>query len=121
MGVHILDRIVAKKKDEVTEAKKAVSEANLEQRARARTDIRSFSTSLAQPGPQGINIIAEVKRASPSKGVIRADLDPAEYASRYESAGASARRPVCQCCGKTSLFLPTRSSNLSPSAQMPFF
>jgi indole-3-glycerol phosphate synthase len=90
MGVHILDRIVAKKKDEVAEAKKAVPEADLEQRARARTDMRSFSTSLAQPGPQGINIIAEVKRASPSKGVIRADLDPAEYASRYESAGASA-------------------------------
>jgi len=90
MGVHILDRIVAKKRAEVIEAKKAVPAADLEQRARARKDVRSFSKSLAQPGPQGINIIAEVKRASPSKGVIRSDLDPAEYARRYESAGAAA-------------------------------
>ncbi|MGW8186323.1 MAG: indole-3-glycerol phosphate synthase TrpC [Desulfobacterales bacterium] len=90
MSGHILDRIVAKKRAEVTEAKKAVPEAELEQRARARIDLRSFSKSLAQPGPQGINIIAEVKRASPSKGVIRADLDPADYARRYDSAGAAA-------------------------------
>jgi indole-3-glycerol phosphate synthase len=90
MGGHILDRIVAKKRAEVTEAIKAVPEAELEQRARARIGLRSFSKSLAQPGPQGINIVAEVKRASPSKGVIRADLDPADYARRYESAGAAA-------------------------------
>jgi len=90
MGVNILDRIVAQKRAEVAEAKKAVPAADLEQRARARTDVRSFSKALAQPGPHGINIIAEVKRASPSKGVIRADIDAAEYARRYESAGAAA-------------------------------
>lgn len=90
MGVHILERIVAQKRVEVTAAKKAVPAADLAQRARARTDMRPFLKSLAQPGPQGINIIAEVKRASPSKGVIRADLDPAEYAHRYESGGAAA-------------------------------
>jgi len=90
MGVHILDRIVAKKRDEVTATKQAVPEAALERRARARIDLRSFMKPLAQPSPQGINIIAEVKRASPSKGVIRADLDPAAYARRYESAGAAA-------------------------------
>ncbi|MGA8243166.1 MAG: indole-3-glycerol phosphate synthase TrpC [Desulfobacterales bacterium] len=90
MGVNILDRIVAKKKAEVAEAKKAVPAADLEQRARARIDVRPFGASLAQPGPHGVNIIAEIKRASPSKGVIRADLDPAEYARRYESGGAAA-------------------------------
>lgn len=90
MGVHILDRIVAKKRAEVAASKKAVPASDLEQKARARSDLRSFATSLAQPGPNGINIIAEIKRASPSKGVIRADLDPAEYARRYESAGAAA-------------------------------
>ena len=90
MGVNILDRIVAKKKVEVAEAKKSFPAADLEQRAKARTDVRPFLTSLAQPGPHGVNIIAEIKRASPSKGVIRAELDPAEYARRYESAGAAA-------------------------------
>lgn len=90
MGVHILDRIVAQKKAEVTEAKKVVPAADLVQRAQARTDFRPFLKSLLQPGPNGVNIIAEVKRGSPSKGVIRSDLDPAEYARRYESAGASA-------------------------------
>jgi indole-3-glycerol phosphate synthase len=90
MSVHILDRIVAKKRLEVAEAKKTVSVAELEHRARARTDVRFLSKSLAQPGPHGINVIAEVKRASPSKGVIRADLNAAEYARRYESAGAAA-------------------------------
>ena len=90
MGVHILDRIVAQKKAEVAEAKKAVPAADLVQRAKTRTDFRPFEKSLAQPGPNGVNIIAEVKRASPSKGVIRADLDPADYARRYESAGAAA-------------------------------
>lgn len=89
-GVHILDRIVAKKKEELAEAKKAVPVANLALKAKVRTDFRPLLKSLAQPGLRGVNIIAEVKRASPSKGVIRADLDPADYARRYESAGAAA-------------------------------
>jgi indole-3-glycerol phosphate synthase len=89
-GLHILDQIVRKKKVEIAAAKKAVSVADLEQRAKVRTDFRPFLKSLAQPGLHGVNIIAEVKRASPSKGVIRANIDPADYARRYESAGAAA-------------------------------
>ncbi|MFZ0610755.1 MAG: indole-3-glycerol phosphate synthase TrpC [Desulfobacterales bacterium] len=90
MGGNILERIVAQKKAEVAAAKMTVPAADLEQRARARTDVRPFLAALRQPGPHGVNIIAEIKRASPSKGVIREDLDPAEYARRYESAGAAA-------------------------------
>ncbi|MFO7686012.1 MAG: indole-3-glycerol phosphate synthase TrpC [Desulfobacterales bacterium] len=90
MGANILDRIVAKKRAEVAEAQKAVPTTDLEQRARARTDLRPFFKSLAQPGPHGVNVIAEIKRASPSKGVIRENIDPAQYARRYESAGAAA-------------------------------
>ncbi len=90
MSLHILDRIVAKKKAEVAEAKKAIPLDRLLKFAEKRNDYRPFLTALSQPGPHGVNIIAEVKRASPSKGVIRADLDPADYARRYESARAAA-------------------------------
>lgn len=88
--MHILDRIVAQKRDEVAEAQKMVQAADLVQKIKARKDFRPFLRSLARPGPHGVNIIAEVKRASPSKGVIRPDLDPAAYARTYESAGAAA-------------------------------
>jgi len=90
MGGTILERIVAQKKTEVAAAKKTVPAAAVEQEARAATDRRPFLAVLAQPGPHGVNIIAEIKRASPSKGIIREDLDPADYASRYQSAGAAA-------------------------------
>ncbi|MGB8426048.1 MAG: indole-3-glycerol phosphate synthase TrpC, partial [Desulfobacterales bacterium] len=90
MGGNILERIVAQKKSEIAAAKMTAPVADLEQRARAGTDRRPFLAALAQPGPHGVNIIAEIKRASPSKGVIREDLDPADYARRYESAGAAA-------------------------------
>jgi len=49
-----------------------------------------FLQKLAQPGPSGANIIAEIKRASPSKGVICADLNPVTYATDYERGGAAA-------------------------------
>ncbi len=90
MSAHILDRIVAKKKSEVAEAEKSIPLARLLEVTEERNDHRPFMNALSQPGPHGVNIIAEIKRASPSKGVIRADLDPADYARRYESAGAAA-------------------------------
>jgi indole-3-glycerol phosphate synthase len=55
-----------------------------------RRDHRSLYTALQQPGPQGANIIAEIKRASPSKGPLRIDLDPAELAREYAAGGAAA-------------------------------
>jgi len=51
---------------------------------------RPFLGALEQPGPSGVNIIAEIKRASPSKGPICPDLDPAKYAGMYERGGATA-------------------------------
>jgi indole-3-glycerol phosphate synthase len=90
MGVHILDRIISKKRAEVAMAREVVPLTVLEHKAKERDEIRPFLKSLSQPGPFGVNIIAEVKRASPSKGVIRDDLDPVQYACHYELAGAAA-------------------------------
>jgi indole-3-glycerol phosphate synthase len=83
--VTILDTIVQHKWAEIAAAKAAVPAADLERRADARPPVRDFTTALTQPG---MRIIAEVKKASPSAGVIRADFDPAVVARTYERHGA---------------------------------
>ena len=86
----ILNKIVEDKKKEIILAKQNIPEAFLRKKALAPRNRRPFLKKLEQPGPFGINIIAEIKRASPSKGDIRADLDPAVYAEEYEKGGAAA-------------------------------
>ncbi len=88
----ILEKIVEYKKSFVEAARKKVPEARLRadafsQSGRTR---RFFFDALASPGRYGANIIAEVKRESPSKGPIRLDLDPAVFARSYENGGAAA-------------------------------
>jgi indole-3-glycerol phosphate synthase len=86
----ILDRIVAYKKEEVAAAKARTSLAELEERASAGPCLRDFFGALSrkcarvEPG-----LIAEVKKASPSRGLIRADFDPAAIAKAYERGGAA--------------------------------
>src|SRR5271166_5357672 len=86
----ILDEIVAYKKEEVAAAKVKMPFAELEDRARAAPPLRDFFGALSrkwavsEPG-----LIAEVKKASPSKGLIRADFDPAAIARAYERGGAT--------------------------------
>lgn len=84
-----LERIVAHKKAQLAEQKKHTSLADMQDMAFARPshDFRPFATSLLQPG---IHVIAEIKRASPSKGDIAPDLDPATLALEYEYGGACA-------------------------------
>jgi indole-3-glycerol phosphate synthase len=82
-----LDKILESKNDEVARAKAAVPQAALEKQAAARRDYRGFAASLDAPG---VRIIAEIKRASPSLGNIRPDLDPAATAQAYASGGAAA-------------------------------
>ncbi|MBT3070093.1 indole-3-glycerol phosphate synthase TrpC [Rhodomicrobium sp. Az07] len=86
----ILDRIVAYKKEEVAAAKAQASLAELEDRAAAAPRVRDFfdalsrRVALVEPA-----LIAEVKKASPSRGLIRPDFDPAAIARAYEAGGAN--------------------------------
>lgn len=84
----ILDAIVAYKRDELTVQKRKVSLARLKDRALYRADPPGFLHALQTQ--TGRTIIAEVKKASPSKGVIRADFDPLTIARSYHAAGAAA-------------------------------
>jgi indole-3-glycerol phosphate synthase len=84
---NILDKIVATKREEVARAKAALSESELRQRLADAPPPRDFLAALSAGPP--IRLIAEVKKASPSKGVIRADFDPVAIAKTYEQHGAS--------------------------------
>jgi indole-3-glycerol phosphate synthase len=83
----ILDRIVATKRLEVAAAQAAVPPVELRARLADAPPVRDFFAALAAPGP--IKLIAEVKKASPSKGVIRADFEPVAIARAYEAHGAA--------------------------------
>jgi len=85
-GNGLLAEIVAAKRAEVAERRASVPEAELARRAEWRQP-RGFSAALARPGRA---IIAEMKRASPSRGLMRPDYHPAEIARSYEAAGARA-------------------------------
>lgn len=84
--ISILDKIVAVKRREVAALLPRAEE--LRGRAAARKDFRNISGTLASH--EGIALIAEVKKASPSAGVICPDFDPVRIARAYEQAGASA-------------------------------
>ncbi|RJQ84258.1 MAG: indole-3-glycerol phosphate synthase TrpC [Desulfobacteraceae bacterium] len=87
----ILDRIVADKQAEVVRARRSMPEAELRARiADTPWSARGFANRLLRAGPGGVNVIAEVKRASPSKGDICKDLDAVECARQYETGGAAA-------------------------------
>jgi indole-3-glycerol phosphate synthase len=84
---NILDKIVAKKWEEIAAAKTRVAETELRAQIQSAPPVRDFFGALAAEGP--IKLIAEVKKASPSKGIIRADFDPVAIAREYEAAGAT--------------------------------
>ncbi len=83
----ILDKIVADKKREVVSAKLRVPEDELRDALSSAPPVRDFFAALDGRGT--IRLIAEVKKASPSKGVIRADFQPVEIARTYERHGAA--------------------------------
>jgi indole-3-glycerol phosphate synthase len=84
----ILDKIVASKRREVEAAKARVPAAVLEKQIAPAHAARDFRAALDCPGT--VQVLAEVKKASPSAGVIRADFDPVAIARTYEAHGAAA-------------------------------
>ena len=85
----VLDKIKAYKLEEVTARKAARPQSYVEDAARAAPAPRGFADRLTQATQTGYGLIAEVKKASPSKGLIRADFDPPALARAYEAGGAT--------------------------------
>jgi indole-3-glycerol phosphate synthase len=87
----ILDQIVADKKEEIAHAEERVPLERLQAHIATTSWVqRGFYRRLKAPGPGGVNVIAEIKRASPSKGDICKDLKAGESAAEYEAGGAAA-------------------------------
>jgi indole-3-glycerol phosphate synthase len=86
----ILREIIAVKREEIAAAKARESPAALQSRAEACAPVRDFAGALrARIAAGRAAVIAEVKKASPSKGVLRADFDPAEIGASYARGGAA--------------------------------
>lgn len=86
----VLEKIVARKAEEVAERRARVGLAELERLAAAADPVRGFVNALQeQVGRKQPAVIAEIKKASPSKGVLREDFVPAEIAESYEAGGAT--------------------------------
>ncbi len=85
-----LDKILADKKIEVEQRKAQTTIEQLKERISSMPKCRNFYSAVTKLNPRGINVIAEVKKASPSAGIIRADFDPVEIARAYERCGADA-------------------------------
>lgn len=87
----ILDKIIQTKRDEVVTKRSATPIQDVKAAALDTPRPRNFFSAVTQPPKKRpVNLIAEVKKASPSAGIIRADFDPVAIARAYESAGANA-------------------------------
>jgi indole-3-glycerol phosphate synthase len=87
---NILDKIIADKRIEVARCKEQQPVELLREKVQGLPKCRNFYSAVTKPNPRGLNVIAEVKKASPSAGLIRADFDPVQIAQTYERCGADA-------------------------------
>lgn len=85
---NILEKITSQTAEDLAKRKRKVSLADFNSLEGFEKERKSFKNALA--GNEAVSIIAEVKKASPSKGIIRPDFDPVDIALRYEDGGASA-------------------------------
>jgi indole-3-glycerol phosphate synthase len=90
MVADILVRILDCKRQEVARARQVMPLKELRQRATGLPPTRGFRQALQAQADQGTRIIAEIKKASPSAGLIRADFDPVAVAATYQRHGAAA-------------------------------
>jgi len=89
MTTSILDKIKAYKLEDVAARKAARPMAAVEAAAEGAPPVRPFAEALSIASREGYGLIAEIKKASPSKGLIRADFDPPALARAYEAGGAT--------------------------------
>jgi indole-3-glycerol phosphate synthase len=87
---NILDKIITDKRSEVSSRKSQVSLDELKRQVRSLPKCRNFYKAVTKPNRRGVNVIAEVKKASPSAGLIREDFNPVKIALIYEKCGADA-------------------------------
>lgn len=87
---NILEQIIADKRKEVIRRKMEVPLEAVRERLAEMPKCRNFYKAVTKRNPRGLNVIAEVKKASPSAGVIREDFDPVAIATIYERCGADA-------------------------------
>jgi len=87
---NILDKIVADKRDEVACRQSERSLEQLKEEIQGLPKCRNFHKAVTKPNARGVNVIAEVKKASPSAGLIREDFDPVAIAQTYGRCGADA-------------------------------
>ena len=85
----ILEKIKAYKLDEIEAAKAECPLETIEAQAREADPVRPFADALLQASKLGYGLIAEIKKASPSKGLIREDFEPADLARAYADGGAT--------------------------------
>ena len=126
----VLEQILARTREHVEERKRHFPLQRLQMAAPTPSGRRGFAEALGRPGQ--VNVIAEFKRRSPSRGAIRLDADPIRIAQAYEIGGAAAlsvltdepffggsladlrearMAPCCPPSARTSSSIPTRSAS----------